>query len=234
MSWTLVTGAAKGLGREIALHLAKEGKHILIHYRTSQKEAESLKLELQALGVKAEVVAGDFSSIDRIHQFTKQLKNFSIEGLVNNVGNYAQGSAATTSPEIALELYHTNVLAPLMIAQALLPSLKENHGSIVNIGITGCSTVSANVHRTLYTTTKTTLYQLTRSLAKELGPDGVNVNMVSPGYLENSVDLPPTLEHIPMGRLGKLSEAAQVVVFLMHPHNRYITGQNIEVAGGLF
>jgi NAD(P)-dependent dehydrogenase (short-subunit alcohol dehydrogenase family) len=231
MPYTLVTGGSKRLGKEICLQLAKAGRDILVHYNKSLKEAETLCMELRAHGVQAEAIQGEFDTLLSTEDFAQRCPE--IDGLVNNVGNFLVGSAAETSPQELQKLFQTTVNAPLALIQAFLPSLKRNRGSIINLGMVGCHTPSANLHASFYNLCKTALWGLTLSLAKELAPAGVRVNMVSPGYLEHSRDLPKDLDHIPMKRVGELFEVARVVAFLMHPQSSYITGQNIEVAGGV-
>lgn len=231
MRWTLITGGAQRLGKEVSRNLSKSGRNIVVHYRTSENEASEL---VQQLGGRAEMIQGDFSSIKSTQAFLDAyLKRFiETEGLVYNVGNYCFGSAADTKPEVWSALFQENLISCLHLVQGLLPSLKKTKGRIVTIGMAGCSSVRANTHATAYNTTKLSLCMLTKSLAKELGPDGVCVNMVSPGYMEESIDQPSDQGAIPMARQATFEEVARAVDFLMDPANGYITGQNLEVAGG--
>ena len=128
--------------------------------------------------------------------------------------------------------FQTNLNAPYQLMKQLIPSIKQQKGSIINIGVSGLNFVHADVYSTAYTITKSALLMLTKSLAIELAPDQVRVNMISPGYLETSVDLPSDLSHIPLNRLGTLQEVADMVVYLLSEKASYITGQNIEIAGG--
>lgn len=234
MRWTLITGGARTLGAAIARTLAREGRHCVLHYRHSRREAEELQRELLEMGVCAETIQGDFSSIASTQALISDyLARFEeTEALINNVGNYARGSATQTLPETAQTIFQVNVVAPLMLSQALFPALKRCRGHIVNMGMAGVEHPFANTHATLYNMTKQSLVMLTRSLAKELAPFQVAVNMVSPGYLENSVDLPKDPQSIPWGRPGTLEEVAEAVRFLLAPGTGYITGQNLEVSGG--
>ncbi len=235
MKWTLVTGAAKKLGKEIALELAKSGRNIVVHYRNSQKEAEELVKKLRGFEVHAETICGDFSTPAGTEQFiSAYLKRFpETETLVCNVGNYILGSTLETPVTDWQDILQTNLLTPLALIQALAPSLKRHKGQIINIGMVGCKEVRANTHAAAYNTSKTALWMATCSLAKELAPDGVRVNMVSPGYLEESIDLPEKPSALPMGRLATFQEVAHAVAFLLDPRSSYITGQNLEVAGAL-
>jgi NAD(P)-dependent dehydrogenase (short-subunit alcohol dehydrogenase family) len=230
MRWTLVTGGAMHLGSAIVKTLAKEGRRCVIHYRNSKAQAEQVQNELLALGSLAEIIQGDFASIDSTRAFLQEyLSRFEeTEILINNVGNYALGAPSEILPEEMCDLFQVNVNAPLMCIQALLPSLKKCKGHIVNIGTVGSTHNVANTYATAYNMTKLSLAMLTRSFAKELAPFQVSVNMVSPGYLETSVDLPKDL---PWGCPATLDEVAEYVRTFTTSH--YITGQNLEIAGGI-
>jgi len=233
MRWTLITGGAKRLGKALCEHFAKKGRSLLIHYRQSETEAKELMLRCRDLGAPAEIVQGDFSTLDSTMQFAKDiLARFpNVEHLVNNVGTYFVGSALKTPLNAWEEVLSTNLNAPFILSTAFAPSIINAKGTIINIGIAGLSSLRADTYSTAYMIAKTGLLQLTRSLAKELAPHQVRVNMVSPGYLETAVDLPKDFGKIPMGRTTTLQEVVNVVDFLMNSPS--ITGQNIEVAGGI-
>jgi NAD(P)-dependent dehydrogenase (short-subunit alcohol dehydrogenase family) len=234
-SVVLVTGGAKNLGRAIALLLAQSGYGVCVHFRQSQKEAEEVVKECQSYGVFATSIQGDFSTKEGIFDCIERYQklNLKTRALVNNVGAYFIKSALSTTKDEAEELFQTNLFAPFFLSQALSASLQKEQGSIIMIGTSGLFTARADSKSALYTASKHALYSLTKSLAKELAPSGVRVNMVSPGQLEVSIGLPPDMSFYPMKRPGKAEEVARVVAFLLDEKNRYITGQNIEVAGGL-
>ncbi|MCH9609897.1 MAG: 3-oxoacyl-[acyl-carrier-protein] reductase FabG [Chlamydiales bacterium] len=215
----LVTGGARQLGAAICKKLAGLGKRVVIHYNTSQKEA----VELSKQCPHSEIIQGDFTHglEDFIRRYKKHFP--STEGLINNVGNFALGKASsitTLDP-----LLQTNLTAPILLTNALLPSVKKNKGSIVNIGTSGLC--NPWVRATPFGLTKAALLFYTRSLAKELAPFNVSVNMISPGQLKHSEDLP---QKLPMGRAGTVEEVADLIATLLE--QKYITGQNIEIAGG--
>jgi NAD(P)-dependent dehydrogenase (short-subunit alcohol dehydrogenase family) len=234
--WTLVTGGAKGLGAEICKTLAMRGHNILIHYRSSYEEAISIKDVCCAYGVKADIIQGDFSSLEQVNAFIMTLQERfpdSVANLVNNVGNYCISHPLETADEEWLALFQTNLHAPVALMRALMPILVLLKGSIVNIGVAGINHVPSDVYSTAYTASKLALWMTSKALAKEFAPKGVRVNMVSPGVLENAVDAGSAIKSVPMGRLGLLKEVARVVAFLLDDDNSYITGQNIEVGGGV-
>jgi NAD(P)-dependent dehydrogenase (short-subunit alcohol dehydrogenase family) len=229
--WTLVTGGAKRLGAALCLALAEKGHSIVVHYRHSHKEALQVVAHCQAWGREAAAIQGDFSTLANVQDFVERyLQQFSeTSTLINNVGDYFIRSALQTSIEDWISLFQINLHTPFILTQALAPSLIRNHGQIVNIGVSGLYRHAANTYATAYTLTKQGLWGLTLAAARELAPQGVRVNMVSPGQLDISVDRHP----IPMHRSATCWEVCRVVNFLLDPESAYITGQNIEVAGGL-
>lgn len=235
MSWTLVTGGAKNLGAEICRTLAKRGHKILVHYNTSQAEANEVVNTCKSFGVNAESIQGDFSSRETTQKFIeKLLKHYpDVKNLINNVGNFLVKSPTATMPDEWEALFQINYLAPLALTQALVPAIQKAKGNIINIGVSGLEPMRANTTFPAYASTKNSLLLLTKSLAKELADSGVCVNMVSPGQLENSIDRPETPAHIPMHRFGTFYDVARIVAFLLEDESGYITGQNIEAAGGL-
>lgn len=234
-NWTLVTGGAKGLGAACCRALAAEGYAIAVHYHKSQREADEVVKECLKQGVRAESIQGDFSTTQSTETFLQDyLKRFpSTETLINNVGNYLIKSALETTIENWISLFQTNLHASFALMKALTPTLIKNKGNIINIGIAGIETFRADTYSTAYTTTKAGLWMLTKSIAKELAAEGVRVNMVSPGYLSNAVDLPDDPKKLPMQRAATLEEVVKVIAFLLDKKNSYVTGQNIEVAGGV-
>jgi NAD(P)-dependent dehydrogenase (short-subunit alcohol dehydrogenase family) len=229
--WTLVTGGSKRLGAALCLALAEKGRSVVVHYNQSQKEAFDVVAQCQALGTQAAAIQGDFSSVASVKNFVERyLQQFpETETLINNVGDYLIRSALQTSIDEWITLFQVNLHTPFILTQALIPSLIRNQGQIINIGVSGLHRKAANTYSTAYTLTKQGLWGLTLAAAKELAPQGVRANMVSPGQLDISVDRHP----IPMGRPASCWEVCRVVNFLLDPDSAYLTGQNIEVAGGL-
>ncbi|MCC5833020.1 MAG: SDR family oxidoreductase [Chlamydiales bacterium] len=230
----LVTGGARGLGAEICIQLAGKGHEIVVHYRDSEEEASDVVEACKKLGVLAEKIQGDFSTDGSVEIFLERyLARFPrTKGIVNNVGNYLIAPFSQTQGEDWHSLFQTNFFTPIRLIYALLPQLKMEKGAIVNIGTSGLSTIKALLNAPAYAATKSALWFTTRTLAKEVAADQITVNMVSPGFLETSIDLDRAPD-FPMGRPASLKEAASVVAFFFEPENCYITGQNIEVAGGI-
>lgn len=233
--WTLVTGGAKGLGKAICMRLASCGHHVVVHYRHSEQEAQQIAQACERLGVRSGICQGDFSTPGSVKDFIDRYQVMFGETLavVNNVGMFLQASASITPTDRWMELFQVNLHAPVAVMQGLLPSLRRNRGAIVNIGMAGVEHSYADVYCSAYTASKAALWQVTRSFAKELASAHVRVNMVSPGYLENSVVKPASLQSLPMGREATREEVAETVAFLLKDTTQYITGQNIEVAGAV-
>ena len=229
--WTLVTGGAKNLGGALSLHLAKENKPVIIHYNESKDQALNLLDECLKFEPRCAIIQGDFSSKETTDDFIKryldQFENTS--NIINNVGNYFLGSFSDTPEKIFYDLYQTNFHAPCALIRSFLPSIIRNEGSIINIGTSGINDLRADTYSAAYRMTKSTLFILTKTLAKELSTKNVKVNMISPGYLEKSVDY----GEIPMGRPTKYEEVGNLVSYLLSRKVETITGQNIEIAGGV-
>lgn len=234
MKWTLVTGSGKRLGAAICQRLAEKRHHLLIHYRQSEAQAYEVRQTCQTFGVCAEVIKADFSTMVGIDQILSEIKerNYEIENIINNVGNFSTLSTLNTPINQWLDLFQTNLHAPFALIQGLKSNLIANQGSVINIGTAGVADLRGNQVAGAYMLTKKALLMLTKSLAKELANDKVRVNMVSPGVLENSVTLPEKEGSIPFARTGELKEICRVVEFLLDRNSSYITGQNIEIAGG--
>ncbi|MEM1282683.1 MAG: SDR family oxidoreductase [Chlamydiota bacterium] len=235
MSWVVVTGGARGLGAALSHRLADGGYSLIIHYNRSKSAAEKLKTTCEKRGVVVKLVHGQFNDRESTEKFINGVLdlNIPITHLVNNVGHYIVDSLLNTSEENWYDLFNINVNAPFLITKGLSDSVIKQKGSILNIGVAGLDTQKSNTYSPAYLITKQALLGMTKSLAKELAQQHVNVNMISPGYLENSFDLPKEISNLPMGRTVELSEVVEMVYFLMSDSGRSITGQNIEIAGGV-
>lgn len=235
MDWTLVTGGGKGLGEKTCLQLADNGYSVVVHYRKSENEAQEVVRKCREKGVSAECIQGDFASLPSTLEFVERYTNRFTDtaNLINNVGNYFVGNFENTPIDTWQDLFHTNMLAPAALIKGLFPFLKKAQGNVINIGVAGIQTVPADIYSPAYTFTKLGLWMLTKSLAKEWRPYQVRVNMVSPGYLENSIDLPDNPSKLPFGRTGSCDEIVRMILFLLDSKNNYMTGQNIEISGGL-
>ena len=221
----LVTGGARRLGRHLSTALAARGFDVVILYRSSGAEAQSLVEEIRSTGRGARArVAEVFAELVRTEG--------RLDLLVNNVGNYDPRHLDELDPERWDATLAANLSGAFYCCHHGLALMSEG-AQIINIGMTGLDGHRAEVHATDYYVSKSGLLVLTRSLAAAYGPRGVRVNMVSPGHLDNSIDLPPPGEigrAVPLGRPGRLEEIADAVLYLLDAE--YVTGANLEVSGG--
>jgi 3-oxoacyl-[acyl-carrier protein] reductase len=231
----LVTGSAKRLGRELALRLGSEGYFTWVHYLTSRSEGEAVLAEIKARGGSGALVKGDMGSKRDIAAMAAKVAKVSgrLDVLINNVGIYLTGDLLDYSAADFEVTLQTNLVGAYALIRRTLPLFPRAGGSIVNIGYSGVGSLTASTHNTAYLISKTGLLVLTKSLAQALGPLNIRVNMVSPGILANSVELPKRpRDYIPLGRLGACEDVCDAVEFLAGGKAGYVTGVNLDVAGG--
>ena len=233
----LVTGAARRLGREIALRLADSGHFVFAHYRSSRREAEGLLAEIRARGGDGALVAGDLATAKGATAVVRAVEKAlgpagRLHVLVNNVGVYKVGPLLRFSPDDFDAVLRANLTGSWRLIHGLLPRMPRGAG-IVNIGYAGVESLTGTPHNTAYLISKTGLLILTKSLAQALGPRGIRANMVSPGILSNSVELPrKPADFVPLGTLGETADVADAVEYLLGAKAKYVTGVNLDVAGG--
>lgn len=234
MKRALVTGSCVRTGRAIALRLARERWHVCIHGKPSSLEdAEETARLCRDAGGGASVHLHDISCLDGCEALAGSLDLPGLDLLVHNVGIYATGGLLETPPETWDAILRTNLDAPFHLNRLLVDRMPAG-SSIVSLGYVGLGKLAATGRTGAYSISKTALLLMTRCLALELGPRGIRVNMVSPGQLENSVDLPEDIAaRVPLGRAGRVDEIAEAVAWLASDKASYVTGQDLEVAGGL-
>ena len=230
----VVTGGAKRLGRHLCLSLSSRGYDVVIVYRTSEDDARSLERAIAAGGGRARAYKLDVT--DKAAVAAAFAGIAATEGrvdlLVNNVGNYNPQDVTTLDPDVWDATIASNLSGAYYCCYGAL-ALMPDGGNIVNIGMAGLDGIRANRRGADYYVSKTGLLVLTRALAAAYASRHIRVNMVSPGQLENSVDLPPPEElsrWVPLARSGTLDDIAQAVHYLLDAS--YVTGVNIDVAGG--
>jgi NAD(P)-dependent dehydrogenase (short-subunit alcohol dehydrogenase family) len=231
----LVTGAAKRIGKSLALALAEEAANVAITYRDSGQEAQKTVEELRALGIKAHGYKCDVRSPEDIRQTVGQVAaDFGrIDILVNNAGRFETAALDKISVEQWDAMFETNTRGPFLASQAAYPHLKAAQGRIINIGsLGGVHPWPTHGH---YCTSKAALHMLNATMSKAFAPE-ISVNCVAPGMIVTSGETSPEYEHFahktPMRRNGTPADvAAAVLFFATGPH--FITGQLLGVDGGL-
>jgi 3-oxoacyl-[acyl-carrier protein] reductase len=230
----VVTGGARRLGRHLCLMLATRGYDIVMFYRSSGEEARALAQEIAATGRRARAMAVDVGDESQVAAAFAEIARDGgrVDLLLNNVGNYNPQDVTRLTPAVWDATLAANLSGAYYCCHHAL-ALMPDGGNIVNIGMAGLDGIRANVRGADYYVSKTGLLSLTRSLAAGYATRQIRVNMVSPGQLDNSVDLPPPDQigqTVPLGRAGALQDVAQAVGYLLEA--TYVTGANIDVAGG--
>ncbi|MDK0762432.1 3-oxoacyl-[acyl-carrier-protein] reductase [Clostridium perfringens] len=237
----IVTGGTRGIGKAIALKLADQGANIVINYRNSDKEAEELKAILEEKGVKVLTVKCDISNFEDSKNLMDKCKEVfgKIDILVNNAGITKDTLIMRMKEEDFDNVIDVNLKGTFNCAKhASAIMLKQRFGKIINM--TSVVGIAGNAGQVNYAASKAGVIGLTKSLAKELGSRGITVNAVAPGFI--NTDMTASLsekvkeeasKNIPLKRLGDPEDVANLVGFLASDAANYITGQVINVDGGM-
>lgn len=233
-----MTGATRGLGRAIALRIAKEGANVAFNYLNKRELADSLSKEIQELGVSARAFQVDIKDFKKVQEMKESvLEKFgTFDILINNAGITKDKLLAMMSEEEWDNVIDTNLKGTFnMTRAAIFTFLKQKSGDIINIS--SLSGIRGIAGQTNYSASKGGIISFTKALAKEVAPFHVRVNAVAPGFIETdmvtSLDPKKTIDLIPMRRLGTPEEVAGIVNFLLKKEAGYITGQVIQIDGGL-
>lgn len=237
----VVTGASRGIGRAIALELARSGAFVVVNYNGSREKAEEVKRQIEAEGGQAAVYqcnVADFESCEKF--FADVIKEYGrVDILVNNAGITKDGLLMRMSESDFSHVVDVNLKGCFnCMRQVARQMLKQRSGRIINmasvVGITG------NAGQVNYAASKAGVIGMTKSAAKELASRGVTVNAIAPGFIDTDMTevLPEnvkeaTMKLIPMGSFGKPEDIARTAAFLASEDARYITGQTISVDGGM-
>ena len=241
MEYALVTGGSRGIGKAVAIKLARMGWPVVINYRGNTEAAEATKNEIEEFGGKAELLrfdCGDKEAIEEVLAlFEEQHPDDYIGVLVNNAGIRKDNLMIFMQNEEWHQVMDTSLNAFFYITRRLLKNmLTHRHGRIINM--TSLSGVKGMPGQTNYSAAKGAIISATKALAQEVAKRKVTVNAVAPGFI--STDMTADLDEkelsklIPLGRFGKPEEVANVVGFLASNEADYITGQCIQVNGGLY
>lgn len=237
----VITGASRGIGRGIALAFAENGCNIAFTYRSSSKEAKELEKELTGLNVKSKAYRSDASSLEDSNQLVESVvKDFnSIDILVNNAGITKDNLLMRMSEEDFDNVIKTNLKSVFNMSSAIQRLfIKQRKGSIINIGsIVG---LKGNPGQSNYAASKAGIIGFTKSLALELGSRNIRANVIAPGFIETEMteNLSENIienwkNNIPLKRIGKPEDVANACIFLASDLSDYITGQVIQVDGGM-
>lgn len=237
----IVTGGGRGIGRAIATELARAGANLVITYRENSALAEAAARELRSLGIACQTCQADVRNGADIERAVNECQQAfgSVDILVNNAGMTNDNLLMRLSEEAWDEVLDTNLRGTFLATKAVLrPMIRSRWGRIINI--TSVVGVSGNAGQANYTAAKAGIIGFTRSVALEVASRGITVNAVAPGFV--LTDLTAGLadeqkeiikDRIPMKRYGEASEIAPIVAFLASDSAAYITGQTVNVDGGL-
>lgn len=237
----VITGGTTGIGKEIGLTLAKDGFDIVINCRKAVEEFEDLKKEIESNGVKCYFARGDVSNFDDVEEMVKGIieKCGRIDVLVNNAGITKDNLLMRMKKEDFDSVINVNLAGTFNVTKCVVPyMMKQRYGRIINmasvVGVVG------NAGQSNYAASKAGVIGFTKSLAKELGSRNILVNAVAPGYIETAMtevlkeEIKENIrKQIPLGKLGKTKDVANLVSFLSSEESSYITGQVINVDGGM-
>lgn len=237
----LVTGASRGIGREIALRFGAEGYRVVVHYRDHEAQARDVAAEVEARGGEARLARADVGDAAQVNAMVEGTIAAwgQIDVLVNNAGIARDSLILRMKDEAWDEVLAVDLRGAFLCVRAVLRSmLRQRYGRIVNM--TSAAGRVGNVGQANYVAAKAGLIGLTKAVAREVAGRGITCNAVAPGLIETDMTASMDeatrerlLVRVPMGRLGTAAEVADVVMFLARPESGYITGQVIGVDGGL-
>lgn len=237
----IITGGARGIGKQIALTFAKEGYNIAINYRTENEDLKNTKKEIEENNVKCFTFQGDVTNFKDCEQFVKQIvEEFgNIDVLVNNAGITRDTLLMRMKEEDFKQVIDTNLIGTFNVTKNVISyMMKARSGRIINISsVVG---ISGNAGQTNYSASKAGIIGFTKSLAKEVASRNITVNAVAPGFIETQMtdvlkeDIKEEIaKKIPLKRMGTPQDVANVVKFLASNESSYITGQVINIDGGM-
>lgn len=229
----LVTGSARGIGREIALELADCGADMAVHYRSSEGAAATTADEVASRGVDAATVQGDVTDPVEVAAIVEAAEDAlgPVDVLVNNVGDFAPERWDDLGVDDWRGVLETNLLGTFLCTREVLPGMRERDwGRVVNVGYAGSEKALAHPRNFPYFVAKTGVIMFTRMVAADTRDAAVTVNSVSPYVVETSEKFPD--HEPPKGRWAGVEDVAGVVLFFCDERADYVSGENVEVDGG--
>jgi 3-oxoacyl-[acyl-carrier protein] reductase len=239
----VVTGASKGIGADIAKSLAAEGASVVVNYASSKEGADKVVAVITAKGGKAIAVQGDVSKqADITRLFAETKKAFGrVDVLVNNAGVYAFAPLDQITEELFHNQFNLNVLGLLLTTKEAAKYFDGEGGSVINIS--SAVTTLYPPGSATYTATKASVDAITVILSKELGPKKIRVNAINPGMIETEgvhaagflgSDFQKGIEaQTPLGRIGQTDDISPAAIFLASNDSKYMTGQTLNISGGI-
>jgi 3-oxoacyl-[acyl-carrier protein] reductase len=236
----LITGGSRGIGRGIAVRLAKDGVRIAIAYRSNKAAAQQALRELQALGVDCVAVETDITDAARAEQLLQTVVDRfgRLDILVNNVGDFRWGTLAESSIEDWQAIFNSNLSSVVYVSRAALPHMRKGRwGRIINLGAVGAERAFGQAKISAYAAAKAAVVALSRSLALEEAKNGITVNIVNPSSIdEKELSLEEARRirdaRFPIGRPPTVEDVAASVAFFASEEAEYVTGQVVNVSGG--
>jgi 3-oxoacyl-[acyl-carrier protein] reductase len=229
----LITGAGRGLGRAMAIHLGRPGTRLYLHHHQSRDGADEAARILAAEGADGVPLQADLSSAPARKALIAEVarRTDRLDVLIHNASLYDPVPLLDGSAEDWSRILEVSCTAVFDLTQMALPLLRKPGGArVILLGDSGADRIQARTQAVAYHVAKLGVHVLTRSFAKALGADGITVNQISPGVLENSVDGPES--PIPLGRFGRFEDVLGALDFLLSPEADYVSGANIVVSGG--
>lgn len=234
----IITGASRGIGREIAKRLARKGLKVIANYNKSEEAAKELKNELEQEGIEIDIVKADVSKREEAKKLAKYTldKYGKIDILINNAGISEYKLFTDETDEDWNKIINTNLYSAFAMSQEVIPNMVHNkNGLIINMssawGVVGGSL------EVIYSVSKAGMDGLTKALAKELGPSNIRVNSIAPGMIYTKMnakftdeEIEEIKEEIPLGTIGEPEDISKCVEWLIE--DKYTTGQVISINGG--
>lgn len=239
----LITGASRGIGRGIALAFAREGDHVVINYRADRRGAEETQRSVEEVGGRATLVQADVSRPDDTRRMVEQVESEigPIAVLVNNAAAFDRSYFLDVSEDAFDRSFGVNVRGMFFLSQAVARHMIERKSGVI-VNVSSILAQEAVPYRTVYCATKGAVESLTKAMAMDLAEHGIRVNAVAPGFIDTQTlrsgvpggDFIRRIEfYTPLGRLGRPAEIADAVVFLASKRATFITGQVLNVDGGI-
>lgn len=229
----LVTGASRGLGAFLASGLSRDGYAVVVHYRRGRSHALRLVRVIRREGGIADSLPADLADPAQVERLFRNInrKFGRLDILINNAGTYRPTPLFRSRPEDWRQGLDSTATATFLCTQAALPGFPKSGGRVINIGDSACEKFTARKMAPGYHVGKMGVLLLTRSFAAQLIRRHITVNCISPGYLENSIDLPPA-RLLPGGRAVRFGEVFAAVRYLLSPEADHVTGANLVISGG--